>query len=447
MNLDLLDKNEDLLMYWEWPKDNESWKTPEVRWFIRELEKRNVSVFDVIIDGCMVGVVNREGLPMKKPWRIMTNDKEFVERMQNVRCDGSHIHFPVSGKDAYQSGFYPVKFVKRIVHVWKESDRKTMRSQLEDGDEQKVYVTLRLPKSSEPKPTDPAKLDAIRRVIHKIHVRGGHVSRTALADLFRRRGCPEWVSEMALELHCDACLEHTQRPGPLPASLLRPPRLWQCLGMDAFELTKGAVKQYLVVYIDIACRLAAIGKLSEEVPLRQVRVPSTDLMVESFSSVWLQHKPRPQWLMTDPATCFSSDGFSSWTATQGFGLFITAGEAHFMLGAVEGLLKPLKETAVRLMTSSPNLSIFTAACLACAAHNQQERVGGYSPAQWAYGAYSQDDPNVSGSDPTGPGGLARAEMHRVEAERIYIDKRARQVMTKLNHTISRALTTQRWAIW
>ena len=87
-------------------------------------------------------------------------------------------------------------------------------------------------------------------------------------------------------------------------------------------------------------------------------------MIEATTSDWLQHYPKPQWFMADPATAFTSQEFGEWTSRLGFGLFITAGEAHWMLGSAEGLLKVLKATAQRLLVIYPELTIYGAACLA-----------------------------------------------------------------------------------
>ena len=102
------------------------------------------------------------------------------------------------------------------------------------------------------------------------------------------------MCDLADEIHCDQCLEHNDGVGAAPVSLLQPPRLWQCVGMDGFEFTRGVLKQYLAIFVDIAARICAVGKLMEEVPLKKVHVPSTEQMIECFSSTRVQHKPRAQ---------------------------------------------------------------------------------------------------------------------------------------------------------
>ncbi len=157
------------------------------------------------------------------------------------------------------------------------------------------------------------------------------VGKTSFGEFFKRRGAPSWVCDLVDELQCDTCLEFNEKPGAAPVSLLEPPRLWQCLGIVPFEVVKGAIKQYLVICVDIAARLCAVGKLGDAVPVKSVLVPATDQMIENVTSTWIQHKPKPQWFFTDPARCFTSNAFSTWSSKQGYGHFVTAGEAHFML--------------------------------------------------------------------------------------------------------------------
>ena len=272
-----------------------------------------------------------------------------------------------------------------------ESDKKveltvTPKTQQEV---QRLYVMVNLPRSTASQPTDKIELEKLRKTLLQAHERAGHIGISTMKAFLKRKGCPDWLLDMVDELKCDACQEFGNRPGAQPVSLLRPPRLWQCTGMDAWELTKGPIKQYFVIHADIACRMAAVSKLSEELPLRRVFVPSTTSVIDAFTGGWLQHKPKPEWLMADPATCFTSNEFAEFTSRQGFGLFITAGEAHWMLGSVEGLLRAIKLSAQRILASMPGLALYTAACLAVAAHNVHDRVGGYSPAQWAFEHYAE----------------------------------------------------------
>ena len=56
------------------------------------------------------------------------------------------------------------------------------------------------------KDISPSERERVRKLIHRLHVSGGHVSKTSLR-LLQRRGCPVWMLHMVDQLQCDSCLE------------------------------------------------------------------------------------------------------------------------------------------------------------------------------------------------------------------------------------------------
>ncbi len=116
---------------------------------------------------------------------------------------------------------------------------------------------VNLPRSTATRPTDKIELEKRRKTLLQAHERAGHIGISTMKAFLKRKGCPDWLLDMVDDLSCDSCLEFGNRPGAQSVSLLRPPRLWQCTGMDAWELTKGRIKQYFVIRADIACRMAA----------------------------------------------------------------------------------------------------------------------------------------------------------------------------------------------
>ena len=121
------------------------------------------------------------------------------------------------------------------------------------------------------------------------------------------------------------------------------------------------------------------------------------------------------------------------------GLFITAGEAHYMLGSVEGLIRSVKNSTIKLLATQPQHGIFTAACLAMAAHNNLETVNGYSPVQWAFGSKGGSEVDVSMLDDTDPAGIAQTELNRIEAEKHYLEAKIREKLSKLRRTLKRPI--------
>ena len=76
-------------MTWEWPRRNKAWKYKEVQRSFYNLERQG-KVFEACLDGCQVGVVAPDnGLPMRKPWTIMSTDPHLAHCL-DLRCDGGH---------------------------------------------------------------------------------------------------------------------------------------------------------------------------------------------------------------------------------------------------------------------------------------------------------------------------------------------------------------------
>ena len=50
-------------------------------------------------DGCMVGFVDKDGTPMKKPWAIHTDCDQIWAAFEGLTCDGNHAHVQGRGKD------------------------------------------------------------------------------------------------------------------------------------------------------------------------------------------------------------------------------------------------------------------------------------------------------------------------------------------------------------
>ena len=61
----------------------------------------------VDFDGCRLGVVDNKGLPIKKPWRLMTTSPEMVEAFKGLFCKHKpDEHGEARGKTLERTGFY-----------------------------------------------------------------------------------------------------------------------------------------------------------------------------------------------------------------------------------------------------------------------------------------------------------------------------------------------------
>ena len=95
------------------------------------------------------------------------------------------------------------------------------------------------------KDISPAERERVRKLIHRLHVSGGHLSKTSLRLLLQRRGCPVWMQQMVGQLQCDSCLESSDAQNAQRVSLATPPKLWQAVKIDIFELEDSQRKGFL----------------------------------------------------------------------------------------------------------------------------------------------------------------------------------------------------------
>ena len=111
------------------------------------------------------------------------------------------------------------------------------------------------------KDISPAERERVRKLIHRLHVSGGHVSKTSLRLLLQRRGCPVWMQQMVDQLQCDSCLESSDAQNAQQVSLATP-----AVKIDIFELEDSQRKGFFALYMDAACKLSSCSCFLEGNP-------------------------------------------------------------------------------------------------------------------------------------------------------------------------------------
>ena len=89
----------------EWPSGCVYWRYDRV---IRFLNRYNLE--PVKFDGCRLGVVNKDGTLMKKPWTIASNCVEINKYFDNWKCTGDHVHAEGRGEDLKNTENYAYEF-------------------------------------------------------------------------------------------------------------------------------------------------------------------------------------------------------------------------------------------------------------------------------------------------------------------------------------------------
>ena len=197
------------------------------------------------------------------------------------------------------------------------------------------------------KDISPAERERVRKLIHRLHVSGGHVSKTSLRLLLQRRGCPVWTQQMVDQLQCDSCLESSDAQNAQQVSLATPPKLWQAVKIDIFELEDSQRKSFFALSMDAACKLSSCSCFLEGNP-RQRFEPNGATLISHLAKDWMQHFPQFQFLISDPGGCFVSNELREWASIRGIGLLTAPGEFHGLTADLENLIRVIKRLARKI---------------------------------------------------------------------------------------------------
>ena len=358
---------------WEWPWNNYGWHLKEVREFFESLEREGI-LYTVRLDGCQVGVVSPDnGEPMLKPWRIKTTSPNMAKVLDR-RCSGDHVHVECMGHSrAKESALYPPKMCSLMRKVMMEHGRCMSR-------EDSVFA---IGGDSLLDPIDEKQFKQMRETVRKLHVRAGHPSNRALYTMLKSRGVDSRILKIALEHKCDDCQE-VRLPKPhMGVSFHTCNILWHTLQMDIGEVIVNKEKLHVLFLIDEASRYLAAHELFR-IPRTASRNATSEEVVRAIEQTWVQHHGLPNIIRCDPEGCFRGAVFSDWCKSRGVDLQPCPGEDHGQIGIVESTLGKIKEDCrafLRAEMGDPMNGVFQMV----SAHNHLDRVGGFAPAQWAYG--------------------------------------------------------------
>jgi len=98
--------------YFEWPRFNDGWKQPALQ------ELAQLLPATAIFDGCAYDLYDEKGKPLKKEWKVISNDEDFPKRM-NRKCPGHPSHGQVRGKGAKNAGRYTLEMIEEVIKAFK----------------------------------------------------------------------------------------------------------------------------------------------------------------------------------------------------------------------------------------------------------------------------------------------------------------------------------------
>ena len=94
----------------EGPRPCSGWKRPDVVSFF----EKHPQFMCVDLEGCAVGLTTRGGLPLKKPWRLMTTSQRIKDAFQDKRCKCQQTHARCEGAETTRSAMYPSQMTNLI---------------------------------------------------------------------------------------------------------------------------------------------------------------------------------------------------------------------------------------------------------------------------------------------------------------------------------------------
>ena len=71
----------------EWPRGCTYWDMKRVQKWLDDHKCVKAN-----FDGCRLGLVNHEGIPVKKPWTVATTMSHLLQQLDGLRCTGGHSH-------------------------------------------------------------------------------------------------------------------------------------------------------------------------------------------------------------------------------------------------------------------------------------------------------------------------------------------------------------------
>ena len=444
---------------WEWPTTaKKGWSSKAIRKILRALQANGQTAYWCRFDGCAYGLVYG-GLPVRKGWTVLTNSR-FLWLSLQKRCPGHTDHAECRGAVAQASSYYPWPMVsavtKALIKGWQHQEDNNnislsrdvetylLEIPVRDGEtcvdrlreEEPEIMALTRSRFPEEPPTG-KRLEAIRQQMMRIHRASGHASFTNLQRLLRMRNAPKWSIEMAGKMTCPDCVE-ARKPPPHPvASIGTTPGLYEILGTDVFEMEHGGRKHKFLLWRDRASGLAAVDHLqSYGGPDDEVKFwePTTGDVLRSFSR-WLQNNPPPVWVISDPATYYTSEELTTYMGRAGIGVLTTPAEAHHMMGAEEGCINVLKSSVNRLLKEHSGIDLVELFNLAVHGHNNTIGVSGFSPFQWTRGAAHPQGQFPMGIDPSKA--FAGQLKMREKARMAYEAENAKYRLSKLNNSVTR----------
>ena len=374
---------------WEWPTNNRGWNLQPVRAFWQRLESSG-DLHIARADGCAFDVKDEKtDLPIKKPWTIKTTSRTLTQAVSRT-CPGHLVHPEhqecLGGGLARKSGFYPKKFCQAVLRAIREMTDVGAQGVLPAYpvfDTRDMDIEEKEVKKKRVTPLSEVERKGVEKMLERLRKRTGHPSNAALSGCLRHRGAHPEVIDMASRHQCPECQELRAAPLNPALSIEKSEMLWETLVIDNMGFTVDDTTYHYMAMIDEASRLLCVHPLFEH-PREASRNATAEEVIYGLEHSWVMRYGLPGKLRMDPEGAFRSTALSTWADERGVELLPCAAEDHGQIGVIERAIRTLK-SSTRQILQGGDVHPWQAIAHACQAHNQFERVEGYSPYQWAFG--------------------------------------------------------------
>ena len=318
----------------------------------------------------------------------LTSDPEFATHF-DLHCSRNHDHSALQDQTTSILTL-PPKLVKRVVNLFTRQLQQTWNTTateldiIDSNNTQEIYVGRARIAPDVPEPVSKKEIDKVKALIQRLHINGGHAPFSNIHRLLVRRGCPEWMVKLVDNMTCSECAATRAPTSAPPASLRDPPKSFQVIGTDCFEITLDGVRSKYALYVDRGTKIASASLLAE-VPEDQHWEPTSGVLISALLQDWLQHYPEPEWFLVDAMGAYTSKDFHEWIGANGYGLLVAPGEAHYVMGPEENLIGTIKRLVIKLSEIFPGAAVKDLVWAAVRAHNNVSNEQGYVPVQWGFG--------------------------------------------------------------
>ena len=74
----------------------------------------------VDFDGCDFGMQDKDGVPIRKQWKVATTSKELIDKLSGRKCkhEKGYLHARIEGSVTPTTALYPSEMCEAIVGAW-----------------------------------------------------------------------------------------------------------------------------------------------------------------------------------------------------------------------------------------------------------------------------------------------------------------------------------------